>query len=100
MFNLKVINYLKIVLKPAPYFAGKAVVKGEFTDIKLTDFFGKYLVLLFYPLDFTFVCPTEIVAFSEKADEFRRTLNAEIVGISTDSPVNIIFITINLKLDY
>ena len=52
--------------------------------MKLTDYAGKYLVLLFYPLDFTFVCPTEIIAFSDRAAEF-HALNAQVVGISTDS---------------
>jgi peroxiredoxin (alkyl hydroperoxide reductase subunit C) len=47
-------------------------------------FSGKYLVIFFYPLDFTFVCPTEIIAYSERADEF-RAIGCEVVGISTDS---------------
>lgn len=71
-------------MKPAPYFSGTAVVKGEFAELKLTDFAGKYLILLFYPLDFTFVCPTEIIAFSDRAHEF-EDLNTAVVGISTDS---------------
>ncbi len=54
-------------------------------DLKLTDFYGKYQVLLFYPLDFTFVCPTEIIAFSDRASEFEG-LNTQVIGISTDSP--------------
>jgi peroxiredoxin (alkyl hydroperoxide reductase subunit C) len=69
---------------PAPHFEGEAVVNGEFKQISLKDYKGKYLVLYFYPLDFTFVCPTEIIAFSEKAEEFRK-INAEIVGVSVDS---------------
>lgn len=73
------------ILKPAPYFTGTAVVDDELTDVKLTDFYGKYLVLLFYPLDFTFVCPTEIIAFSERANDFQE-LNTNVIGISTDSP--------------
>ena len=71
-------------MKPAPFFSGTAVVNGQFVDLKLSDFFGKYFILLFYPLDFTFVCPTEIIAFSDRVEDF-RALNAEIVGISTDS---------------
>jgi len=82
--NLNFINIFFIVLKPAPFFSGTAVVNGQFVDLKLSDFFGKYLILLFYPLDFTFVCPTEIIAFSDRVEDF-RALNAEIVGISTDS---------------
>lgn len=78
-------GYFVKVLKPAPYFHGTAVVKGaEFAELKLTDFAGKYLILLFYPLDFTFVCPTEIIAFSDRANEF-EALNTAVVGVSTDS---------------
>lgn len=73
------------ILKPAPYFTGTAVMKDStFADLKLTDFAGKYLILLFYPLDFTFVCPTEIIAFSDRAHEF-EDLNTAVVAISTDS---------------
>ncbi|KAK2151157.1 hypothetical protein LSH36_374g05036 [Paralvinella palmiformis] len=68
----------------APEFQGKCVSDGQFKDIKLSDYRGKYLVLFFYPLDFTFVCPTEIIAFSDRIQEF-RALNAEVVGVSTDS---------------
>ncbi|KAK7582595.1 hypothetical protein V9T40_014040 [Parthenolecanium corni] len=70
--------------KPAPPFAGTAVINGQFKDIKLDDFKGKYLVLFFYPLDFTFVCPTEIIAFSDRVDEFRK-IGCEVVAASTDS---------------
>ena len=45
---------------------------------------GKYVVVYFYPLDFTFVCPTEIIAFSERIEEFKK-INCEVVGVSTDS---------------
>jgi peroxiredoxin (alkyl hydroperoxide reductase subunit C) len=69
---------------PAPDFKGNAVVNGDFKEIQLSDFKGKYLVLFFYPLDFTFVCPTEIIAFSERINEFKE-LNTEVVGCSTDS---------------
>jgi len=70
--------------KPAPDFKGTAVVDGEFKDIALKDYKGKYLVLFFYPLDFTFVCPTEIIAFSDRAEEFRK-IGCEVVAASTDS---------------
>lgn len=72
------------VTQHAPYFKGTAVVNGEFKEISLDDFKGKYLVLFFYPLDFTFVCPTEIVAFSDKANEFHDA-NCEVVAVSVDS---------------
>nr|XP_051705927.1 LOW QUALITY PROTEIN: thioredoxin-dependent peroxide reductase, mitochondrial-like [Oryctolagus cuniculus] len=73
------------VTQPTPYFKGTAVANGEFKDLSLNDFKGKYLVLLFYPLDFTFVRPTEIVAFSDKANEFHNVLNCEVVAVSVDS---------------
>ncbi|XP_076462242.1 peroxiredoxin-like isoform X2 [Babylonia areolata] len=70
--------------KPAPEFSVQAVVNGEFKTVKLTDYRGKYVVLFFYPLDFTFVCPTEIIAFSDRAEEF-RSVNCEVLAASTDS---------------
>ncbi|XP_012286498.1 peroxiredoxin-2 [Orussus abietinus] len=73
-----------VIGKQAPYWEGTAVVNGEFREIKLSDFRGKYLVFFFYPLDFTFVCPTEILAFSDRLEEFRR-LNIEVVAASVDS---------------
>ncbi|XP_070164821.1 thioredoxin peroxidase 3 [Polyergus mexicanus] len=72
------------IQKPAPEFSGTAVVKGDFKEIKLSDYKGKYVVLFFYPLDFTFVCPTEIIAFSERVSEFEG-LNTQVIGVSTDS---------------
>jgi len=68
----------------APCFEGMAVINGEFKKISLSDYKGKYVVLFFYPLDFTFVCPTEIIAFSESADKF-RAINCEVIACSTDS---------------
>lgn len=68
----------------APEFKGKAVVNGEFKTIQLSDYKGKYLVLFFYPLDFTFVCPTEITAFSDRVEEFKK-INCEVIACSTDS---------------
>ncbi|KAF2357233.1 Peroxiredoxin C-terminal [Trinorchestia longiramus] len=72
------------VTQPAPGFKGQAVVDGQFKEISLADYAGKYLVLFFYPLDFTFVCPTEIIAFSDRMADF-KALNCEVVGVSTDS---------------
>lgn len=72
------------ISKPAPSFEGIAVINGEFKEISLNNFKNKYLVLLFYPLDFTFVCPTEIIAFSDRIQEFKN-INTEIVAISVDS---------------
>ncbi len=53
-------------------------------NVKLSDYKGKWLILLFYPLDFTFVCPTELTAFSDRLDELNG-VGAEVIGISTDS---------------
>lgn len=68
----------------APDFTATAVVDQEFKEIKLSDYRGKYVVLFFYPLDFTFVCPTEITAFSDRHAEFQK-INTEILGVSVDS---------------
>ncbi|CAF1048033.1 unnamed protein product [Adineta steineri] len=73
-----------VISKPAPYFKGQAVFNGHFKDIELSDYKGKYVVLFFYPLDFTFVCPTELVGFNERLDEFHQ-LDTEVIGCSTDS---------------
>jgi alkyl hydroperoxide reductase subunit AhpC len=72
------------VTKAAPDFTADAVANGQFKQLKLSDFRGKYVVLFFYPLDFTFVCPTELVAFSDQFDEFARR-GCEVIGVSVDS---------------
>src|SRR5215470_3343921 len=53
-------------------------------NVKLSDYRGKWLVLLFYPLDFTFVCPTELTAFSDRYEDFQG-IGADLIGVSTDS---------------
>ncbi len=68
----------------APDFMATAVIDKEFTTIKLSEYRGKYVILFFYSLDFTFVCPTEIIAFSDRYEEFTQ-LNTEILGVSVDS---------------
>lgn len=72
------------VTKPAPEFTAQAVVNGEFKKISLTDYRGKYVVFFFYPLDFTFVCPTEIIAFSDRIAEFEKR-GVQVLGCSIDS---------------
>ena len=57
---------------------------GAFKDVSLADYKGKYVVLFFYPLDWTFVCPTEIIAFSDAAAKFKE-IGAELLGVSVDS---------------
>ncbi|XP_036768714.1 peroxiredoxin-4 isoform X1 [Manis pentadactyla] len=79
-----IIYFSSLVSKPAPYWEGTAVINGEFKELKLTDYHGKYLVFFFYPLDFTFVCPTEIIAFGDRIEEF-RAINTEVVACSVDS---------------
>ncbi|QPJ62663.1 MAG: peroxiredoxin [Candidatus Nitronauta litoralis] len=74
-----------LVSKPAPDFSAQAVMPdGSFKELKLSDYKGKYVVLFFYPLDFTFVCPTEIVQFSEQVKDF-ESRNTQVIGVSIDS---------------
>lgn len=74
-----------LVQKAAPGFKAQAVLAdGSFKEVSLEDYRGKYVVLFFYPLDFTFVCPTEIIAFSERAADFEK-LGAQLLGVSVDS---------------
>jgi peroxiredoxin (alkyl hydroperoxide reductase subunit C) len=75
-----------LVTKPAPDFKAQAVMKdGTFSEISLSQYKGKkYVLLFFYPLDFTFVCPTEIIAFSDRVADF-NALDVEVIGVSVDS---------------
>lgn len=75
---------MTLVQKAAPDFSADAVKGKEFGKVSLSDYKGKWLALFFYPLDFTFVCPTEITAFSDRYNDF-KALNCEIVGCSIDS---------------
>jgi peroxiredoxin (alkyl hydroperoxide reductase subunit C) len=68
----------------APDFDAKAFVDGRFEDFRLSRLRGKWVVLFFYPADFTFVCPTEIQGFAEKYEEFKKA-GAEIVSVSRDT---------------
>ncbi|KAI1263653.1 2-cysteine peroxiredoxin [Xylariaceae sp. FL1019] len=73
------------VTKPAPVFKATTVFPGgEFKDISLSDYLGQWVVLLFYPLDFTFVCPTEIIQYNDALPRFEG-INTKVFGISTDS---------------
>ena len=74
-----------LVTHPAPDFNAQAVMEdGSFKEISLSDYKGQYVVLFFYPLDFTFVCPTEIISFSDRAAEFKE-LGVQLIGVSVDS---------------
>jgi peroxiredoxin (alkyl hydroperoxide reductase subunit C) len=74
-----------LVTNPAPDFKAQAVMPdGNFQELKLSDYKGKHVLLFFYPLDFTFVCPTEILAFDKALPEFRKR-KVEVIGVSVDS---------------
>lgn len=75
---------MPLVQNEAPQFSAEAVVDGDFKTINLSDYKGKWVYLFFYPLDFTFVCPTEIIAFSDAESRF-SALNTQILGCSVDS---------------
>jgi peroxiredoxin (alkyl hydroperoxide reductase subunit C) len=74
-----------LVTQEAPDFIAEAVLPDNtFGQIELATLRGKYVVLFFYPLDFTFVCPSEILAFNKRIDEFKKR-NCEVIGVSVDS---------------
>ena len=74
-----------IIGQAAPDFKATAVVvNGQFKDVSLSDYKGKYVALFFYPLDFTFVCPTEITGFNDRYSDF-KSLDTEVLGVSVDS---------------
>lgn len=73
-----------LIGRPAPYFEATVYHQKDFKQIKLTDYLGKWVCLFFYPLDFTFVCPTEILAFADAAEEFEKN-DCQIIGASIDS---------------
>ncbi len=75
----------RLVGLEAPDFRATAVVDQEFRELSLRDYRGRDVVLFFYPLNFTFVCPTEITAFSDRHGDFAR-LDAAILAVSVDSP--------------
>jgi len=74
-----------LVTKEAPEFAAQAVMPdNSFAELKLSSYRGTYVVLFFYPLDFTFVCPSEIIAFDAALAKFEKK-NAQVIGVSVDS---------------
>ena len=77
-------NPATVVGQAAPDFDLQGYFKGELTNFKLSDYKGKWVYLLFYPLDFTFVCPTEVLAFSSIAAQLEKK-NCALIGISVDS---------------
>jgi peroxiredoxin 2/4 len=83
--TMELFEYAKVG-EPAPYFEMLSTKNLETLDevVSLEDYKGQWLVLFFYPLDFTFVCPTEILALSDRYEEFKE-IDADILGVSTDS---------------
>jgi len=76
---------MSLIQELAPTFTAEAVYPdGSIGPLCLADYRGKYVVLVFYPMDFTFVCPTEVIAFSSRIEEFRAR-GAEVLGVSVDS---------------
>jgi peroxiredoxin (alkyl hydroperoxide reductase subunit C) len=75
---------MSIIGRPAPTWSGSAAKEGEQIKLSSADLKGKWYVLFFYPLDFTFVCPTEIVAFDDLHDKFKAA-GCEVIGCSVDS---------------
>ena len=73
-----------LVTQPAPLFSAPAVKGHEISTVDLASYKGRWVVLFFYPLHFTFVCPTEITAFSDEIDSFTN-LNTDVIGASVDS---------------
>lgn len=76
---------MSLVTKNAPDFTAQAVMAdNSFEELTLSSYRGKYVILFFYPLDFTFVCPTEIIAFDKHLAEFEK-LHCQVIGVSVDS---------------
>jgi peroxiredoxin (alkyl hydroperoxide reductase subunit C) len=76
---------MSLVTQEAPDFTAQAVMPdNSFRDLSLSSYHGKYIILFFYPLDFTFVCPSEIIAFDRALAKFKEK-NAEVIGVSVDS---------------
>lgn len=75
---------IAVVGLPAPHFSMEAVLNGDFVDVRLSRMRGRYVVLFFYPNDFTFLCPAELIAFSDNIERFQR-VGCEVIGCSCDS---------------
>jgi len=75
---------MSMIGKHLPSFKSRAVIGGQITEFSSEQLAGRWAVVFFYPLDFTFVCPTEILAFSEAASRF-KALDCAVVGVSVDS---------------
>jgi peroxiredoxin (alkyl hydroperoxide reductase subunit C) len=78
------VNFASLIGKAAPQFILDAVLAGQFQKTTLSDYRGQWVVLFFYPLDFTFVCPTELLAFSDRIADFKK-INCALLAASIDS---------------
>lgn len=74
----------RLVAEKAPEWKAQALINGEIKEVSSKEFDGKWKVLFFYPLDFTFVCPTEITAYSDAVSKFKES-NCEVIACSVDS---------------
>lgn len=81
--SLLAADCITVVGQKAPAFNAKAVVNGEIKDISLADYAGKNVILIFYPADFSFICPTELFAFQDKIKEF-ESKNTVLIALSVD----------------
>lgn len=76
---------MSLVTREAPDFTAQAVMPdNSFKELKIGDYRGQHVILFFWPLDFTFVCPSEIIAFDDRLDEFKER-GCQVIGASTDS---------------
>jgi len=83
--NVKAASTTPMVTQPAPDFTAQAVMPDNtFGELTLSKYRGKYVLFFFYPLDFTFVCPSEIIAFDKELDKFKQR-DCEVIGCSVDS---------------
>ena len=89
---------MSLIRKPAPHFVADAWYQCDFMKLDINSYKGKYVLLFFYPLDFTFVCPTEIIAFNNKAKEFRE-IGCEVLGCSVDSKFSHMEYTLKSRKD-
>lgn len=81
--SLLAADCITVVGQKAPSFSAKAVINGEIKDISLAEYAGKNVILIFYPADFSFICPTELFAFQDKIKEF-ESKNTVLIAISVD----------------
>ncbi|CAC11299.1 probable peroxiredoxin [Thermoplasma acidophilum] len=75
---------MSLVNKAAPDFEANAFVNGQIKKVRLSSYRGKWVVLFFYPADFTFVCPTEVEGFAEDYEKFKKK-NTEVISVSADT---------------